>query len=439
MKKIATLFVISLFITALKAQHSDFNIVPVKPFKGVSTSGADSKPNAACDTLNYHAASNRWHALIYPYGDSGYIFGTSGRRNGKINEDANYFDVSASGYNYITGGLVYFGIANSNITNDLNRAIIFNIYDDSAGLPGLILGSIPLRLSKIHQDVLNHKLTEFRFLDPIAIPASKKFYVSIDHSHFAWTLSQHDSIAIVANRNDDTTGAAYQEFRVGGTTFWRAVNQFWTTAQGDPLDVNLFIFPYVSTSLDGCAVLPVSMFNFGGIIKNYDAYLNWSTATENNNKGFYVERSKDGQNFASIGFVKGVGNSSTITNYTYTDYLIKDLNITTTYYRLKQVDLDGKYSYSNVLALNMKNLFQYRLYPNPVKDVGTVELSLETVSKVNVQVISHDGKIVLNSDKGVMTQGTQQVFINTQNLAKGTYIAHITAGDKTYNVPFVKQ
>ena len=60
MKKIATLFTILLFVTALKAQHSGFNTVPVRHFKGVSASGASNKPNAACDTVNLDAANNEW-------------------------------------------------------------------------------------------------------------------------------------------------------------------------------------------------------------------------------------------------------------------------------------------------------------------------------------------------------------------------------------------
>ena len=120
--------------------------------------------------------------------------------------------------------------------------------------------------------------------------------------------------------------------------------QFWTTdSAATHLMLILYLFPYVSNAAGGCGVLPVSIFNFGGTIKRLQAYLNWSTASESNNKGFYVERSKDGQNFTSVGFVKGVGNSNKINNYSYTDATLKDINVTTTYYRLKQVDVDGKF------------------------------------------------------------------------------------------------
>ena len=441
MKKFLFPFIAILLFSNLSiiyAQHGNFTAVPAKHFKTKSTNSILS-PNGACDTVNLTAANN-WSAYYYTYGPNGYVFGTSNNNANGFNiiEDANYFDVSASDYNYISGGLAYFAFANSTEAANLDKDLVFKVYDDDAGVPGNLLGSATLKLSQVKQDVENNFLTEFKFSSPIAMPASKTFYVSIDHSNFKWTKTVKDSIAIIANANDETTGAAYQYFNVPGSgTIWFPVNQFWTSG-GDPLDVNLFIFPYVSNSADGCGVLPVSIFNFGGTIKSNQAYLNWSTATESNNKGFYIERSKDGQNFSSIGFVKGAGNSSQIKNYSYTDINLKDINVTTTYYRLKQVDLDGKSSYSAVLKLNLQNVVKSKLYPNPVKDIATLELSLDAASKVNAQVISRDGKILLNMDKGILNAGTQQIYINTQSLAKGTYLIRLTVGDKTYSQPFVK-
>jgi hypothetical protein len=167
--------------------------------------------------------------------------------------------------------------------------------------------------------------------------------------------------------------------------------------------------------------------------------LNWSTANETNNKGFYVERSKDGRSFSTLGFVKGAGNSSVITNYAYTDLSLKDVNTSVTYYRLKQVDMDGKYTYSNVLSLNLKPAGLWKLYPNPVKEVATVELHLDVASKVSVQLVAQDGKVLISADKGLLTEGTQQIFINTRTIAKGSYILRLTVNDKKYTQILVKE
>jgi len=129
-------------------------------------------------------------------------------------------------------------------------------------------------------------------------------------------------------------------------------------------------------------------------------------------------------------------------SYTYTDASLKDINVSKTYYRLNQVDVDGKSTYSKVISLslgNAANAGQWKLYPNPVKDVATIQLDLAASSKVKAQLVSRDGKTLLNVDKGLLNEGTQQFYINTQNIAKGSYILRITIGDKTSSRLFIKE
>ena len=443
MKKNFTLALVLFLCIYAKAQTPpdslwSFKTIPVPPTTG------HASPNGTCDSLNIYDANN-WPAYYYRYTGGGFVFGTNTLRvvpHKRILQNANYFDVSATNYNYVSGGLVYFAVANSEIPGDLFKVIKIGLYNDEGGLPGKRVDSTVITLGQIRQDVLQGKLTEFKFSSPVSIRNLQKFYIAVDHRAFHWTPGNRDSVAIVATSNDATANTAFQFFDDDTGRGWKPVNQYWKDAAGDPLDVSLFIFPYVSEAPDGCGVLPVSMFNFGGIIKNSQAYLNWSTAVESNNKGFYVERSKDGKDFSSIGFVNGKGNTSQITNYSYTDASLKDINVTKTYYRLKQVDLDGKFAYSNVIALSLDNLAnnsKWKLYPNPVKEKATVEVNLEAASKVKAELISRDGKVLLNTDKGVLNEGTQQFYINTQSIAKGSYILRVTIGDKTYSQLLVKE
>lgn len=442
MKKFFTPFLLLIISFTLKAQQVNFKAVPVPHPKGIGKT-ASFGPTAACDTVNLQAANN-WQAFFYTFDTSGFIFGVSDTLSAgvRIIEDANYFDISSTANSYITGGLVYFAFANSTNSFHLDDSVGFKVYKDAGGVPGPQMASTSLTLGQIQQDVLNGQLTEFKFAQPVKLPTSKQFYVAVDHANLRWSNTAHDSLAIVASGDEDTTAAAFQRLRIAGVgTGWIPVNALWSSG-GDSLDVNLYIFPYVSSSADGCSVLPVSIFNFGGTIKNNQAYLNWSTAVENNNKGFYVERSKDSHNFESVGFVQGAGNSSHITNYSYTDVSLKDINVSTTYYRLKQVDADGTSAYSKVISLNLENLQnagKWKLYPNPVKNAATVELSLENASNVKAQLVSRDGKVLLNIDKGVLNKGIQQFYINTQNIAKGSYILRVTINDKTYSQLLIKQ
>jgi len=435
MKKIFTLFFIILVSMDLKAQLRAYTSVAVPPFKIKSPTGG-SVP--ACDTMNL-AGSAKLQTMNYLIPGKGFIFGTSNSSSEgiKTTEQANYFDLSSSPNNFITGALVYFAEANTSNKDHLKDTISLRLRRDENGAPGGLMGIAFLTLGDVKKDVDNGVLTEFRFTTPIQLPAGKKFYVSVGLRHLHWDA---DSISVVASGDDDSIGTAYQKFHeIGsGNRKWLPANEIWGT-EGNPLDVSLFIFPYLSSSLEGCFVLPVSMFNFGGSINNNQAYLNWSTAAEINNKGFYVERSKDGRDFDDVGFVNGVGNSNRITNYSYTDITLKDINVSTTYYRLKQVDVDGKFSYSKVLALSLQQKGLWKIYPNPVKNAATIELNLESASNVTAQLIAHDGKVLLTTNKGILPEGVQQFYINTQNISQGSYILRLTIGNKTYSQLLIKQ
>lgn len=436
MKTIFILLISTVIAAGLYAQN--FQAVPINGVTiGASTDGM-------CDTLNGAEASS-WPAYYYTYTGGGTIFGVGNLRDisKKVIETANFFDISGSDYKYITGGLVYFAFANTNTPANLNKTVLFKLYDDAAGKPGAVVDSAVLTLAQIRDDVAAGRLTEFKFNTPVAINAAQKFYISVNTNKFRWAPNVKDSIAIAATADDQlAANTAFHFLNEGrGLRTWYAVDDFWKSGN-IALDVSLFIFPYVSEDAAGCqVVLPVSMFNFGGVIKDSKAYLNWSTAAESNNTGFYVERSNDGRDFASVGFVKGAGNTSSITNYSFVDVSLKDINVTTTYYRLKQVDVDGKFTYSKVLALNLETVdaAKWKIFPNPVKDVATIQVRLSAASKVSAQVISQDGKVLATVDKGIMPEGLQQFYINTQNIAKGTYVIRIKADDKIYSGLIVKQ
>lgn len=116
--------------------------------------------------------------------------------------------------------------------------------------------------------------------------------------------------------------------------------------------------------------LPVTFGSFTANKKGTDALLNWTTETEQNNDRFEVERSANGKDFTLIGQVKGAMNSSSTQRYSFTDNkVLNGMN----YYRLKQVDLDGKSTYSKVVNLRFNGGEDIAIYPNPVSDQFTVD------------------------------------------------------------------
>lgn len=174
-------------------------------------------------------------------------------------------------------------------------------------------------------------------------------------------------------------------------------------------------------------VTPVSLLSFNGIAKKLQNILTWATATENNNNGFYLERSADGKNFSSIYFVqtKAInGNSNSTINYDFKDKLSTN---TSFYYRLKQVDVDGKTSYSKVILLKAQDIDKFEivnLYPNPASSVATINITSSESRKVSISIIDMNGRTMqLNSYK--LNNGENSLQLNVNNLAKGNYIIKV--------------
>lgn len=164
--------------------------------------------------------------------------------------------------------------------------------------------------------------------------------------------------------------------------------------------------------------LPVKFSGFSVARQNSDVLVQWSTAEEVAALSYEVERSTDGSNWNKIATVDAKGNTSSLTNYSYSD---KNVTAAVAYYRIKQVDIDGKFLYTTiqavksaagaadvkVAAINNRVVLQFS---NPVK--GDVEVRLVTLSG---QVVS----------KQVLRQPVGQVVLNT-GAAKGNYIISIS-------------
>lgn len=115
----------------------------------------------------------------------------------------------------------------------------------------------------------------------------------------------------------------------------------------------------------GCIPLPVEYLSFNGKYEDYDNVLQWTTATEINNRGFEVEHSTDCIQFKSKGFVSGVGNSNIMQSYVFID---QQPAPGIHYYRLNQIDFDGKNEYSSVISVYVPEQSDLFFYPNPAND-----------------------------------------------------------------------
>ena len=184
--------------------------------------------------------------------------------------------------------------------------------------------------------------------------------------------------------------------------------------------------PYVSTPV----VIPVEMTNFDATTVNNTVKLNWLTASERNNAYFDVERSANGQDWSKIGQVKGSGTSAKTTKYSFSDETPLP---TVNYYRLNQVDNDGKSSYSPTISVNIKgNGKQFSVFPNPAHDrLNIVSDRFDTEGSVEFYDLS--GRLV----KAVRSNSAQ---LDISNLASGLYQVRLLdkTGAAVNQVRFVK-
>ena len=189
--------------------------------------------------------------------------------------------------------------------------------------------------------------------------------------------------------------------------------------------------------------LPVELTKFTAkAVEGKYIQLDWTTATEINNEGFEIERSVNGIEFNNIGFVNGNGNSSNIHNYEYFDEEVS--KNTTYYYRLKQVDYDGSFEYSNIVTAKLEGKDEFtigNLIPNPSQENGKVSVSIISSSTENISISVYNaiGVNVLNSVE-LIQEGNSLISIPTNDLSSGTYFINFEGsfGRETKRLVIVK-
>lgn len=196
-----------------------------------------------------------------------------------------------------------------------------------------------------------------------------------------------------------------------------------------------------SLSASGVA-LPVGFTDFKAELQNGVSLLSWNTANEINNAGFGIERSANGVNFSNIGFVasKAIeGNTNTTQQYQFADKRILSGN---NYYRLKQTDKDGKFTYSNIVVLKAGKTQQLEIgtiYPNPVKNQLTAMVNSIATQKATLIVTDLSGKI-LTQQMAALINGSNTIQLNVQHLSSGNYILKIVDANGVAAITkFVKQ
>lgn len=285
--------------------------------------------------------------------------------------------------------------------------------------------------------------TELEYVNPGTVtlaPLSGNTYLSVVGNNILNTAAKPNGGSVnVPGETFDNFGAATGSIRFTGTVsslrfkvYMRGATQSnfaWsstglgvvTGATRAPLSGDVW---YVSTSFlqQSNSTLPITGVNLAASLRGSDVNLTWKTISENNSKEFEIERSTDGVNFVKISTKDAAGSSSSPL-----EYAAKDPGMTSKiyYYRLRMVDLDGKFSYSNIAVVRNTGIIKgIKAFPNPVLSYTNVEFTNAKGSYV-ISLLNAAGQEV-KSVRALVNNDVQYVTVNRDNLIAGFYYIRVT-------------
>lgn len=372
------------------------NGIAYKSYERISSDKVLSQPQKSYAN-NFNISSN-------DFTTNGFTIDTAnGFNNGALNSPHPYAD----NYDYIAQLLIPIIVASSNATLSYNDIAIVE-----PGAPGSVFG-------------------DDNFWDYAIIEGTK------DGINWKPLVDGYDS------RQDSTWYAAFVSDSEGDSTMLRnhIVNLLTAFSAGDTILIRFRLFADGYTHGWGWLVdnlviqgnpVPVELTSFTANTDENKIILSWETATEKNNAGFDIERSSDKKNFYAIGNVKGRGTTTEKQSYTYTDKISGGGKF---YYRLKQIDFNGSFTYSNTLEVSaLPIVFSLsQNYPNPFNPSTTIKFQLPQKERVVLEVFNTLGEKVKTlvddiKDPGFYEAKWDGTNNNNIDVATGVYIYRIMAG-----------
>ena len=174
-------------------------------------------------------------------------------------------------------------------------------------------------------------------------------------------------------------------------------------------------------------IVPVELTAFNAIVNENDVTLSWQTATETNNSGFEIERLQNYKikrlqdSWEDIGFVEGNGTTTEEHNYSFVD---KNVSVGQYHYRLKQIDFDGSFEYSEIVNVSVSGPTQFSLgqnYPNPFNPSTKIEYSIPVNGNVRLTIFNSLGKEMEKLVNNYQQAGNHEVRFDASNMSSGVY------------------
>jgi hypothetical protein len=181
-----------------------------------------------------------------------------------------------------------------------------------------------------------------------------------------------------------------------------------------------------SVTLPFSSILPLSQLSLTASLNGTAAIANWVTVNEINTAKFIVERSTDNRVFAPVGEKTAAGTYAGTSHYSLADDVSAMTPGSVVYYRIKAVDIDGKYSYSNIAAVRFGIVKGVKAWPNPFTEKIVIAITCDKVTTVQVKITDNAGRVVLMNSYAAVRGSNQFNLGALQQLAKGVYNIEIS-------------
>ncbi len=313
---------------------------------------------------------------------------------------------------------------------NLSNLIFVYLYNNQ--LSGTIPSSLDNFTTLNYLDISTNNLT-FDGMEGIATAYnfanySPQAFIPIDQN--GNTLSVSAGGTLTNNTYNWYNGGTLVATNTGDSTYTVTAIGNYSVAVTNSIATQLTLY---SDTID-VTTLPVKILSFTATKEGKQSLLQWTTSQEVNSNYFAVERSNDGLNFSGIGSVAARGNTVASPNYTFTDDQPKN---GTNYYRLRLVDKDGKYSYSQVRNIYESISFAASIYPNPVQTNLNLNFTSNSAATVQIEIVNAEGKTI-TSQQIQLVAGSSTQTINTSSLSNGTYYVRCITTDGVTQMSFVK-
>ena len=261
-------------------------------------------------------------------------------------------------------------------------------------------------------------VSDFGYYDLQRTKGTSDVVVELCFDTLEWTALNDVCDLVVAHWD----GTQWENLGNGGASILNAGPSFGFVSSGDgsgacgsPQPVSSFS-PFALGSTNALTPLPVELINFTAELKNRVVELNWETKSEINNDYFIVERSRDGFNWENLNQVDGAGNSVVSLIYESFDNIPF---VETSYYRLKQVDFDGVFKYSNIQSVNLINGRELQMFPNPAKYIVNI-VSTSDIEVSEVKLFNSLGVDLMHRNR-LLFSDSKKFKIDVYDLPTGMY------------------